>query len=721
MTLQIIHPAPATAPINGDSTIGSNTGNNTGNSSSNKRKTNNNNKNKNGGGGAAKPTRTIASRSASGKWIAGFAPPSLALPRPRASCPPTEKDLFEWIRHGLDAELRCLEDLSRCANTGLLLLGGRSEEGTSFRFEDREATAFDGIIVAEAGAAVAIESNKENSAGENHGASKKGVEVANTKGSDDKENIRTTATSSQSQNKLPCRLPFVDWKTTLARASASVGASASASASDNSKPTTNETANTKTVPRDGLVTGKVLDGTDAIGRTVSRITDLWLLVLNHLDHHQTVPVSDGSNKDDEGNPSGSCASGSEQSNPAPSEAEAERTIREAPLLPSPPSFLFSAATSYRSQIYRRLTLVLSGFVAMVDLVPRSGPSQTQPGSLANNKSPRGTLGILEATTRTRVVELTRELARKILREAGSAMKKKTTTIDREKPFGANAGLDTGANAGQSSTTGTNGSEDAPSFVSPSVARRSLEADGIYYYCWFTAIAAECGEYLGDLDTARLAYKSVRAMEDRQQRLDSRGATKSYNVVGVYPSGERTVVEGRSHQRDRENRAGVDDSVVDRDQGLFYPNLRSGLSDPGGSSKESENAASSPRTTVTRTPANTPNAALRKKQRKEIATTTPKELVATIAEDNHTTTSRVGNGHGASLLSPVLPSTDLASSLAKWPLPRSFLGAGDGSSFPGSAVLRRAGGGTGSKIGNDLVPPGTLEERIFRCSYGDRRE
>ena len=96
-----------------------------------------------------------------------------------------------------------------------------------------------------------------------------------------------------------------------------------------------------------------------------------------------------------------------------------------------------------------------------------------------------------------IVEKTSHLARKILKEEGSSMKKK---LDEKIIKG-----------------------------SLEEARRRIETDGIYYYCLFTAIAAECEEFLGDLEKASLAYKSIRAMEQRDVSIASR--IYSTNIKG----------------------------------------------------------------------------------------------------------------------------------------------------------------------------------------------
>mmetsp|Transcript_6909 Transcript_6909/g.16862 ORF Transcript_6909/g.16862 Transcript_6909/m.16862 type:complete len:368 (-) Transcript_6909:2057-3160(-) len=200
---------------------------------------------------------------------------------------------------------------------------------------------------------------------------------------------------------------------------------------------------------------------------------------------------------------------------------------------------FTSSTSFRSQIYRRLTLLLVGFV--------------------------GTIGI-NSEEANRIVEKTSHLACKILKEEGSRMKKKL--------------------------------DDANTKDSLEEARRSIETDGISYYCLFTAIAAECGEFLGDLEKASLAYKSIRAMEQRDASIASR---------------------------------------------IYGSNIK-------GSAKSSS-------ITVTKTPANTPTALARKTA-----------------------------GGRRSSFPKVMRFNDLA-----------------------NLALQ-------SKIGKDLVLPGTLEERILRCEH-----
>lgn len=213
---------------------------------------------------------------------------------------------------------------------------------------------------------------------------------------------------------------------------------------------------------------------------------------------------------------------------------------------------FSRATSFRSQIYRRLTLLLTGFVATIACQDDGGDDKEEEEEAAKV-----------------VAKHTSNLARKILKEEGSHMKKK------------------------------HGNEDS---------RRCLETDGIHYYCFFTAIAAECSEFLGNTDKALLAYKSIRAMEQRQNEDKDEA-----NVGGVYSSNMPTTL------------------------------------------------CSSPKVTITKTPANTPTSIGRK-------------------------------GRRSSLFSPKGVAKGLRSNPANRGVP--------------------------SKIGNDLVLPGTLEERILRCTLED---
>ena len=225
---------------------------------------------------------------------------------------------------------------------------------------------------------------------------------------------------------------------------------------------------------------------------------------------------------------------------------------------------FSSATSFRSQIYRRLTLLLVAFVGTI------GPLSEGPPS--------------EKDASARIVEHTLYLARKILKEGGSDMKKKK-----------------------------------PNEASQTLRRKNIEADGLYYYCFFTAIAAECCELLDDHDRAMLAYKSIRAMQDRQQLSESNAG-----CVVVYT-----------------------------DHRMAPPVAAYG----------------SPVATLTKTPANTPT-------RNPSSASKPSNDEWISFHANMSTSNR-----RSSLMLPLRDSLETIN----------------------------------SKIGNDLVLPGTLEERILRCS------
>ena len=288
------------------------------------------------------------------------------------------------------------------------------------------------------------------------------------------------------------------------------------------------------------------NNSDEISKVISNIVQGWLIVLTKLNHH--APVH------------------------------------------------FSSATSFRSQIYRRLVLLLLGFV----------------GTGKASKEEEG-----EATTNRSSVTHTSHLARKILKEEGTNMKKKkkqnTNVLD--------------------------------ALESP----RSIEADGIYYYCVFTAIAAECAECLGDQDKALMAYKSIRAMEDRQKK-DNAGGFCSV------PTGSSSC--------------GVYSTRTDR-----METKRSGTFSNGPNSSGSN----SPTITVTKTPTNTPKALARKKS------CNGKGRI------NHATCSSNANHRRNSFFSPRVLALPFHNSVND---------------------------DITSKIGNDLVLPGTLEERILRCSLED---
>lgn len=134
-----------------------------------------------------------------------------------------------------------------------------------------------------------------------------------------------------------------------------------------------------------------------------------------------------------------------------------------------------------------------------------------PPPLSTSSSFSATIIIATTTTATTIiVEQTRELARRILKEAGRTMEKNKARDGDANDFGDG---------------------DASS------AMKMLASDGIHYYCWFTAITAECGEYLGDYEMARLAYKNVQAMKDRHHH-HKRVIAGNFNANGgVYGGGD----------------------------------------------------------------------------------------------------------------------------------------------------------------------------------------
>jgi len=392
--------------------------------------------------------------------------------------------------------------------------------------------------------------------------------------------------------------------------------------------------------RDGENRGEALD-TEGIGR-VSEIVEGWLIVLARLG----------------------------QSTPSPSSASL------------PFSFVvFSSATSYRSQIYRRLTLLLVGFVG---LIHRSrAPSDDH--SLTDKETKYLTVASDEAMM---IVEHTRDLARKILKEEGSTMKKK-----HNKSF-------------VSRTNTSNNYYFDPSSLPASESRRSIETDGIYYYCWFTAIAAECGEYLGDLDTALLAYKSIRAMEDRlwQNNADAGSAS-------VYACRNQS---GEGAENDIENKMRID--------GCALEECIARTISKGSDNSEPASNCSSPQITVTKTPANTPNAMARKKHANNNNNDAAGSSCMAMANKNHHTSASANVNVNANHPVVIRRSRKaLFSPVRVAPAGLLLLSPDSGLVVRGSSdvnVLRntkRSSSNSDSKSGNDLVPSGTLEERIRRCS------
>jgi len=272
------------------------------------------------------------------------------------------------------------------------------------------------------------------------------------------------------------------------------------------------------------------------------------------------------------------------------------------------------------------------------------------------------------------VEHSRELARKILKEEGSKMKKKSF-IDR---------------------TNTASTSFDPSSLPASESRRIIEADGIYYYCWFTAIAAECGEYLGELDTALLAYKSVRAMEDRQQQ-NGAGYFGNRSGIGVY-----------THENKTGNATGTEIGIASYAlEECIAPTIST-------ESKNSDRASSRPQITVTKTPANTPKAVARKKHTNS-NDAADSSWIAMATKNHHVSANHpLGIRRSKNTLFSPVPYIDGPILSPALSLPRNY--DYDHDLVCNGNVLRNTKrSSTDSKIGNDLVPYGTLEERIHRCS------
>ena len=397
---------------------------------------------------------------------------------------------------------------------------------------------------------------------------------------------------------------------------------------------------------DGGSRGEAID-TGGIGRLVSEIVEGWLIVLARLD----------------------------QPTPSPSSVSL------------PFSFVvFSSATSYRSQIYRRLTLLLVGFVGLVG--PSRAPSDDR--SLTDNETKYLTMASEEAT---RIVEHTQDLARKILKEEGSAMKKK-----HNKSF-------------VNRTNTSNNCYSHPSSLRACESRRSIETDGIYFYCWFTAVAAECGECLGDLDTALLAYKSIRAMEDRlwQNNADA-GSTGVYACRNQSGEGAENKIENELRIDGR----ALEESIactISKGSDNFEPHGKGGNS----------------QITVTKISANTPNSMASKKHANNNNSSSSNDAAGSgwmaMAIKNRHASSSANASVNANTNHPIAirRSRKVLSGPRVAPVGLLLLSPDSDLVVRGSRdanVLRntkRSSCNSDSKIGNRLVPSGTLEERIRRCS------
>ena len=165
-----------------------------------------------------------------------------------------------------------------------------------------------------------------------------------------------------------------------------------------------------------------------------------------------------------------------------------------------------------------------------------------------------------------------------------------------------------------------------SSIKTAAAAVAIASDGIYYYCSFTAIAAECGEYLGDHEMARLAYKSVKAMEDKRCRRKKKvGSTYCSVGVGV-GVGSSVYNSGTSDGDSDENRSIVNDCNNKNNRVSPYIHLKGPTITVPTTSSASipmegfNGGGDSLKITITKTPANTPNAIIRKKQKHGTAAT-----------------------------------------------------------------------------------------------------
>ena len=394
-----------------------------------------------------------------------------------------------------------------------------------------------------------------------------------------KENI---STSDQSK-KLLIRLPFIDWKTTFSRAK-------DIHANKLCQDTTTVCKN----PR-----------VEIIGQAVSKIVKGWLHVLTRLGDPDSPTCCDGTMDKIQNN----------------------RNISGDIVFYSNP---------LRSQIYHRLMLLLLGFVDVID------SPQVQKGD-RSWIAPREMTSTMTAEESKMIVNTVFNLARKILKEAGSVMKQNVAVVQ---------------------PTSSSSTSYDPSSASNLGSRRMVEADGIYYYCYFTAIAAECSEYLGDQKTALLAYKSIRALEDRQ--LETFAGDSVKRSVSIYASKGETGFESR----------------------IVEENFTTTIS----------GHISSPKVTGTKTPANTPEPDARKKHAKRNDVTACSQIaVPTKNGHNSATYSLCNRRNENSLFSAVKVKPSSVS-----------LGSG--------RIDNSKNCTTDSRIGNGLIPFGTLEERIRRCSF-----
>ena len=527
-----------------------------------------------------------------------------------------EDTILEQIQCGLVVESKCLKELSSSFVTEKE--NDRSKGEVLLCTTHHKDVTFDpnkSKIQWNCGKEMTVNGSQWMS---NNGMGKKVID--STCESNNKEN----ATVIGQNEKLLIRLPFVDWMTTLVKA------------------------------RNNL------NGTNENGefeRVVSRIVNGWLLVLAKLHRsEQSTSYNNelGTNKC-LGNVSNLCSL--EGAKTMPDMSVRVLSTSRSPASEPLSSVVFSLATSYRSQIYRRLLLLLLGYISS------SSPSQVRRSHYSSTDKVQ-TCKVLSSKASRKVVQHARELACKILKEEGTIMKKQITPL---------------VNLASTDSTSFH-----PSFSSHLKARSMIEAESMYSYCCFTAIAAECCEYLGNLDTALLAYKSIRAIQDRQrQRQNDAGYIGNKSVFSIYAHFDQ-ILEGTK------NETGADGCVLEQ---CVLPTTFA-------KSNHVIDASGSPRMNITKTPANTPNTMARKKH----------------ANDNGIT-----NIHFGTMFHENIPSI-------KKNLSSSFPSIDNPTVSPGTSPFRGVDlvtdgaisfttkrSSINSKIGNDLIPSGTLEERIRRCS------
>mmetsp|Transcript_18722 Transcript_18722/g.43338 ORF Transcript_18722/g.43338 Transcript_18722/m.43338 type:complete len:471 (+) Transcript_18722:1537-2949(+) len=366
----------------------------------------------------------------------------------------------------------------------------------------------------------------------NNDVSKKVAE--NTCGSSNKENV----TAISEEEKLLIRLPFVNWEATFIKVRNDLR--------------TNQACSDCTGRGETIENGE-------IQWVVSKIVNGWLLVLAQLQGSKPSTSCTNKPETDECTKNISNLWASEGIKTRSDTSERGSSNSGSPASVPFTSVAFSLAASYRSQIYRRLLLLLLGFISSA--IP-SQVRRTHHSSIEQVK----TLAAVSSKASKKILQHTRELACKILEEEGSIMKKHNTTL-----------VDLAI---------TDGTFFHPSF---SYRLKAIKADNDSSYSWFTAIAVECNENLDDLDTASLVYKSIRAIQDRerQQQHDAGYSGNKKGVPRIYAQRDG-ILEGTKKTL-------AEGSVLEERIPL-----------------KSLDVCGSPQMNITRTPANTPNAVARKK-------------------------------------------------------------------------------------------------------------